>query len=293
MIVISENNIGDLWLNAMRALMVQGNEVAPRGHGCREICDVKLVLFEAQNNFLVHPVRKLSPRFAVAEWLWIWFGRQDVKTISRYSPKIAQFSDDGISFNGTYGIPIVAQWEHTLNLLKDDPDTRQAVISIFRFTDVDTLVATGKLVRQQWRSKDIPCTLTLQFLLRDGRLNMIASMRSSDVWLGLPYDTFNFSMMLNIMSGQLSVPIGQLSLNLGSSHLYDSNLEAAKEVQKSSGDVQCVRAPALPGAPPAWLEEVLTGNERAGVGEQWSLWERYAAVLAAKTDKEALACLVV
>ena len=65
-------------------------------------------------------------------------------------------------------------------------------------------------------------------------------MRSSDIWLGLPYDVFNFSMLGWLMLGcynswlldhepdcQFVLP-GELHLTAVSSHLYDTNLEAAR-----------------------------------------------------------------
>jgi thymidylate synthase len=287
-IVIQESHIAKVWEMALFRLMNEGEPVSPRGIKCYEITDAKVVLLNARNNLLVNPVRKLSPRFAVAEWLWIFFGHQDVKTITQYSKRIAQFSDDGISFNGTYGIPVVAQWDHTVNTLLNDPFSRQAVISIFRFTDL--LNKHGAI--QRWVSKDIPCTISLQFLLRDGTLDCIATMRSSDVWLGLPYDVFNFSMMQNIMAGQLGVKVGHLSLNLGSFHLYESNLEKAKTVFTTENESSYCTMPALPGKPLAWLDDVLSnpvhGDGRADMGTEWS---RFAGVLTSKTDEEALAWL--
>ena len=285
MIVIAENSIDVLWEQSLRKLM-NGTRVMPRGIPCYEITDAKLVLTHATNNLLVNSVRKLSPRFAVAEWLWIFFGHQDVATIARYSQRIKQFSDDGVSFNGTYGVPVIAQWRHTVDTLRRDPFSRQAVISIFRFTDVTKYPE----IMQRWESKDIPCTLSLQYLLRDGQLDCIATMRSSDVWLGLPYDVFNFSMLQSIMAGELGVRVGQLSLNLGSFHLYESNCEkAAIVIGRHSEPSSHVYSAPLPGAPPLWLDRAL----REGPGSDWTLqgtdeWTRYEGALRAKTDEDAL-----
>jgi thymidylate synthase len=289
LILLRENSIDLLWEASLRKLM-NGTRVLPRGIPCYEITDAKLVLTHATNNLLVNEVRKLSPRFAVAEWLWIFFGHQDVATISRYSNRIKQFSDDGVSFNGTYGIPIVAQWDHTVNTLKKDPFSRQAVISIFRFTDMSVEYP----IAQRWESKDIPCTLSLQYLLRDDFVDCIATMRSSDVWLGLPYDVFNFSMLQNIMAAELGAKIGQLSLNLGSFHLYESNAEkAAIVLSPHTARTTHIYSAPLTTRPPIYIDDALRAGPSSEMTPwpQTTEWTRYDGALRSKTDEEALAWL--
>jgi len=135
------------------------------------------------------------------------------------------------------------------------------------------------------------CTLTLQFMLREDRLHVIACMRSSDVWLGLPYDAFNFSMLGNILASQLGVALGTVTFHLGSSHLYETNLDAAKKVLESGEELMDVSSPALPGAPPACLETVLE-NQDAESFQDAEPWASYALVLAAVTNSQALAHLL-
>ncbi len=82
------------------------------------------------------------------------------------------------------------------------------------------------------------CTVALAFQLRGGRLNAHAFMRSSDLWLGWPYDVFTFAMVtatvcqrLNTTAfergGPLAAP-GTLWLTAASSHLYEKNAEEAR-----------------------------------------------------------------
>lgn len=162
------------------------------------------------------PERKLGKRFRYAEAWWILTGRNDVESIRRYSSTIANFSDDGDYFAGAYGPKVVDQLSYVSACLRKDIDTRQAVINIWRENLRDT--------------KDVPCTLSLQFLVREGALHCIATMRSSDLWLGWPYDIFNFSMIARRVNeiANLQVEPGYLAINHGSLHLYVENVETAK-----------------------------------------------------------------
>lgn len=179
---------------------------------------------EMLENILVPSGRMLGYRFMVAEWLWMMSGMNDVYSISTFNKNIAEFSDNGVTFAGAYGPRINEQIEYALNKIDQDRDTRQAVIVIFS--------------PNPEKSKDIPCTLSLQLLRRDSYLHGVVTMRSSDVWLGLPYDFFNFSMICNVAAHALGLKPGQLTFNLGSSHLYERDLKKVSALTGISGSVR-------------------------------------------------------
>ena len=110
------------------------------------------------------------------------------------------------------------QWKMVKQLLKNNPNSRQAVIHIKEPRD---------LVNRP--SKDVNCTIAMQFLLRDNKLDLIVTMRSNDIWLGLPYDVFNFTCMQIQMAMELGVNIGVYYHNAGSLHMYIKDKEKLKE----------------------------------------------------------------
>jgi thymidylate synthase len=129
------------------------------------------------------------------------------------------FSDDSIVMRGAYGPKIIDQLGYVVDAIEHDKDSRQAVINIWR--------------ERPGPSKDIPCTTSLQFIVRKGRLNCIATMRSNDVVKGFTYDVFTFSMISLYVSHLLRargiyVNLGDLYVNVGSLHLYDSDRDKAK-----------------------------------------------------------------
>jgi len=164
------------------------------------------------------PERKLSYPFMFGEATWMLQGKNDVESVSKYVGGITRFSDDGETFFGAYGPKIITQWGYVVKTLITDQDSRQAVISIWR--------------ENPRSSKDIPCTLTLQFFLREASdelwLHTIANMRSNDAWLGVPYDTFNFSAIsffiaLHLNKLGVKCKLGELTIQAGSRHIYESD----------------------------------------------------------------------
>jgi thymidylate synthase len=272
-VITIEGRFDNVWTGLLKHLLERGKLQSPRGQITFEELGVVLRMSDLRENILINDARRPNYRFMVAEWLWIALGRSDVASLMRYNKQIAQFSDDKLTFSGAYGPRLKPQWDWIIQKLRKDEYSRQSVASIW--------------LPSPSESKDIPCTLNFQFLLRDKHLNCIVTMRSSDVWLGLPYDFFNFSMLTNMLAGELGVECGWLQMNLGSSHLYRDKMDLAIVVWQTSSN--CYRSPKLPGRPPKWLEDAFSATDGVVIDKPW---DRYYEVLAhSQTSVEALEVL--
>jgi thymidylate synthase len=186
---------------------------------------------------ILSPSRMTAPalRFLAAEAAWICSGDNRVATIAPYSRKIRSFSDDGRRFFGAYGPKFIEQLSYAVHTLATDPGSRQAVISIWR--------------EQPPATKDTPCTLSWQFLVRDHHLHCVATMRSSDLWTGWPFDVFNFSMAAAVVALELrlvggwwrDLKLGHLCLTAGSQHLYKLDWEPALKLLASDAEMRAER----------------------------------------------------
>lgn len=205
-------------------IMNNGKTSSPRGVYTTELEDQQFFC-DMSNPVITSKKRKLGYRFAVREPWWILSGSNRLSDIADFG-RMAQFSDDQLFMRGAYGPKVVDQLPWVAETLINDQDSRQAVLTIWR--------------ERPSPSKDIPCTVSLQFRLRDGRINCTANMRSSDAWLGLPYDIIFFSLcsayLVTIMRNSSParifdyVSLGRLCVNAGSSHIYGKNIPQAREV---------------------------------------------------------------
>lgn len=207
------------WLSVLRRLMSEEASIAaPRGMSVREILGFSSVV-DMGYPVVMLPARKMSYRFMAAEAWWILSGRNDVESIARFNANITKFSDNGESFFGAYGPPLLEQRESVADALLIDRDSRQAVATIWRPRPPST--------------RDVPCTVALQWLIRGGKLHCVATMRSSDAWLGWVYDVFNFTMisldLLLELRPVYDLRLGNLYLNAGSQHLYERDWEKAQK----------------------------------------------------------------
>jgi thymidylate synthase len=206
------------WLQMLDDILQKGDLVAPRGRLTKEILQ-NTIAVNMRKPVLLAPYRRLSYKFMAAEAYWILSGDDRVETIAPYNSKISDFSDDGKYFFGAYGPKINSQLKYVLNKLTEDPSTRQAGLTTWRENPPHT--------------KDVPCTIAMFFSLRHSKLNAHVFMRSSDAWLGVPYDVFNFSMLAHLVCGLLNQRTGTqyepgtLYLTAASSHLYATDWEKA------------------------------------------------------------------
>jgi thymidylate synthase len=134
-------------------------------------------------------------------------------------PKFLQFLDDGV-FHGAYSTRAHGAVGDVVRLLERDPDSRQAVISVFD---------SGRDLDRQKR--DIPCTIALHFMVRGDELEMNVTMRSNDIWLGTPYDFVQFGVLQATVAQALGLKPGVYVHSAGSLHLYERDLEAAQKVE--------------------------------------------------------------
>lgn len=217
-------NASIAWLKLVSHALT-GRLVSPRGTATRELPQ-KTIEVDMSKPVVAVKDRKLNYRFMAAEAYWILSGSDFVADIAPWNKHISAFSDDGERFAGAYGPKVVDQLDYVVNKLDDDRESRQAVMSIWRENPAP--------------SKDIPCTVALAFNVRSGLLNAHVFMRSNDVWLGTPYDVFNFSMIAHMVCAQLNQmkpkntarPLeltfpGSLYLTAASSHIYEQNWKEA------------------------------------------------------------------
>lgn len=213
------NGVWELAFMSLGAYAERGCVSSSRdGAVVAEITDAVFCVEDPTRNIVTSPIRKMPMRYAVGELAWYLSGSNRVQDISQFSKVWEKLSDDGETNNSAYGWRIFSkfgfdQWEYVKELIRKDPNTRQAVIHI---KDADNK-----------QTKDTPCTVYLQFLLRDGKLNLSVHMRSNDIWMGVPYDMFSFCFLQVKMAMELGVEVGQYTHYAGSLHLYERDYKKA------------------------------------------------------------------
>ena len=180
--------------------------------------------FEIKNpmsNLIVDQDRDWKWDYAEAEWQWYLSGDKNIKKLGELYGKVPEIwkrmaNKDG-DVNSNYGW----QWQrdnqlsNIIAMLKTNPKTRQAAISIY----------DAKEVNWGHYTHDTPCTYAVQFTVLNGHLNMCVTMRSNDLWYGFCNDQYCFSKLQELVATKVGLPIGTYYHFAHNLHLYNNIIE--------------------------------------------------------------------
>jgi thymidylate synthase len=229
--VIDLSDLRSGYVELVDEVVNHGDPVTSRGIATRELTAVTYSFADPTGVMLPIGVnRGINTRLAAVEALQLLSGNGDPELLLRASPSYTDvlIRPEELTY-GSYGPRLRRQIDAVYHELYAHPSTRRAVLSIWREEDLT-------------HDGDRPCTLSLQFLLRqrveDGEdeLRVIVNLRSQDVWRGVPYDVFMFSQLQLSLAHQLGVAVGQLTCHVGSLHVYETDLVAAHQLIRCTDD---------------------------------------------------------
>lgn len=193
-----------------QAVRDRGSEVSPRGHKTREVLGATIIVEDPTRNLPVGIGRGLKPAIGAVEAAQLIAGVSMPDVATSVAPNLRQFAEDDGSFHGAYGLRAGWQMASIIERLAADRDTRQAVLVIWSpYLDTGTI------------HKDMPCTVSLHFMIRNGKLNLHVTMRSNDVWWGLAYDVFQFTQLQMTVARCLGIGWGRYFHHANSLHIYE------------------------------------------------------------------------
>lgn len=209
-------NVDEAYLHLCQELLK-----APAYGNTHELTNVKIEIEDITNN--VVSVRGLSTSYLFGELLWYFNADDSVDYISKFSSFWEHISDDGTTSNSAYGYRLMKkhgfnQIDKIVELLQKDPLSRRAVLNIN--------IPNEHVIE----TKDEPCTIAIQFLVRDEKLNCTVMMRSNDIWFGTPYDWAFFMELQKVVADRLGLAYGTYVHFATSLHLYDRDFDKIQAV---------------------------------------------------------------
>ena len=255
---IKAKTLDDLNLKVFKQLIKSGKQIQPTKGCAREKIGVLLVLNNPRAR-LSHTESRSRIYSCLGELLWYLAGSKDLDFIKYYIPHYDKFTDSEDSVYGAYGPRFFCmdgqnQIDNILKLIKKS-NSRKAVIQLFRAEDIEE------------DRKDVPCTCTLQFLKREGKLHMVTNMRSNDAYIGLPHDLFSFTMVQEILARASGLEIGKYKHFVGSLHIYDKDISNAKQYLDEGWQPTDFVMPSMPEEDPcSQIKKVLKVEEKIRKG---------------------------
>lgn len=225
-------NFYDTYTELLASLLDEGTrEVNQRtGVGVRVGDPTSFVLDLSDDKLPMCGIRKTYPKTAAAEVAWFLQGRKDVSFIRKYAPIWDKFVEaDGSTIEGAYG----HRWRKhfgrdqvadAVTTLSCDPTDRRTVVMAWD-------PGQDGLGRP---SKNVPCPVGFTLSVTGGKLNSTLLIRSSDVFVGLPYDVMGHALLMKAIQTSISIQneaitgLGKMQVSLAHPHLYELHIDMAE-----------------------------------------------------------------
>lgn len=187
-------------------------------------------------------VRKTYPRSAAAEVAWFLQGTRDVTWLRNQCPLWDKFvEEDGVTVKNAYGY----RWRKhfgrdqingAVKALVADSSDRQVMVCAWD-PSTDGLDSP--------RTKNVPCPTNFTLSMEEGTsgsyLHSSLFIRSSDLFVGLPYDVMGHAMLMQLFARTLGTALGSMHVTLAHAHLYEPHWKMAEVALRQR--VTCPRIP--------------------------------------------------
>ena len=185
----------------------------------KALFNVGFTIENPMDNHISCEQRDWKQSYAEAEWQWYLTGDPHIQRLGKIYGKIPEIwkrmANEWGSVNSNYGW----QWQrdnqldNVVAMLKQNPKTRQAAISIYDAKEIKSY------------EYDTPCTYAVQFTILDNKLNMCVTMRSNDLWYGFCNDQYCFSRLQLMIADRLEIRLGTYFHFAHNLHLYNNIIE--------------------------------------------------------------------
>lgn len=216
------NNLNVIYKELCGRLYIEGK----KANNTTELQNVLIMLDNVDKCIITNEAKPASIKYLLAENIWYGAGDNSIEFIGKYAKKWLEISDDGITANSAYGYIMhqkfgFNQIQLCIDMLKKDKNSRRACIII---NDANS---------NAFETLDEPCTMFIQFLIRENKLNCSVTMRSNDIIWGLPYDIPAFITIQKYIANALNIECGIYNHYAISLHCYDYHYHLLREIFNS------------------------------------------------------------
>ena len=192
------------------------------------------------DGFPLLTTKKLHLKSIINELIWFLSGDTNTRWLKENGVSIW---DEWATEEGDLGPIYGAQWtawptrdgghinqiDYVIDCLRNNPDSRRI---LFHAWNVELLPDERISPQDNVRAGRMalpPCHLLYQFYVADGVLSAQLMIRSSDSFLGLPYNTASLAVLTMMLAQQCDLEPGEIVICTGDSHIYSNHLEQVRE----------------------------------------------------------------
>jgi thymidylate synthase len=192
------------------------------------------------DGFPLLTTKKLHFKSIANELIWFLSGATNTRWLKENGVSIW---DEWATEEGELGPIYGAQWtawptrdgstinqiDYVIDCLRTNPDSRRILFHAWNVEYLpDEHVSPQENVKAG-RMALPPCHLLYQFYVAGGKLSAQLVIRSSDSFLGLPYNTASLALLTMMLAQQCDLEPGEIVICTGDSHIYNNHIEQVRE----------------------------------------------------------------
>jgi thymidylate synthase len=182
--------------------------------------------FNLADGFPLVTTKKLHLKSIVYELLWFLNGDTNIKYLNDHGVRIwDEWADERGDLGPVYGQQwrswpapdggAIDQMAKVVEMIKRSPDSRRLIVSAWNPADVDKMALP-------------PCHCLFQFYVANGKLSCQLYQRSTDSFLGLPFNIASYALLTLMVAQVTGLEPGDFIHASGDTHLYSNHLDQAR-----------------------------------------------------------------
>ena len=195
---------------------------------------------DLSQGFPLLTTKKLHLKSIINELIWFLSGDTNTRWLKENGVSIW---DEWATPEGDLGPLYGAQWtawptrdggsinqiDYVVDCLRNNPDSRRILFHGWNVEYLPDESISPQDNVQAGRMALPPCHLLYQFYVAGGRLSAQLYIRSSDSFLGLPYNTASLAALTMMLAQQCDLEPGEIIITTGDSHLYRNHMDQVRE----------------------------------------------------------------
>ena len=235
------------YLDLLQDIRTNGIDKGDRtGTGTRSVFGRQL-RFDLTAGFPILTTKKVHFKSVVNELIWFLSGDTNTQWLRENGVSIW---DEWATEAGELGPVYGAQWRrwptrdgeaidqiaYVLDCLKNRPDSRRILFHGWNVEYLPDETQSPQANAEAGRMALPPCHLLYQFYVADGALSALLFIRSSDTFLGLPFNIASVALLTHMLAQQSGLEVGEVVITLGDAHIYSNHQEqVARQLERVPG----------------------------------------------------------
>lgn len=220
-------NVDTQYEDLLREIFENGHQKGDRtGTGTLSLFGPQL-RYDLSKGFPLITTKHVHLRSVVGELLWFLRGETNVRWLQDNGIRIwNEWADDEGNLGPVYGYQWrswpapdgrhIDQLAGVIDEIRVNPDSRRMIVSAWNVADLPDMALQ-------------PCHMLFQFYVADGKLSCKMYQRSSDMFLGVPFNIASYALLTHMVAQQTGLEVGDFIWTSGDTHIYSNHFEQVQE----------------------------------------------------------------